>query len=267
MTFVNDLNAEFPLELDEYIAAMEARIVEELAFLPGSTFHQRVKELDLYSTESKKGSNVAQVQGPNALMIKNVIRRVGRLALERTSALCMALCQASGVSRLPAGSKVEHAFRNTACAMVDSLLSRHFDVLYNRHLCVIILGCIFCTVSSQFNEIIVNNLRPLYNAQLYNANKLNKRTGLIAVLQAKLHKIRLRWATLTAAATSLFPHHDAATLEEVPLTGLLSLKWAKKADNKNKNSCDSSDEEWESEEEEEETKGAAVTGSAKEVRP
>ena len=264
MTFVNDLSAEFPPELDEYIAAMEARIVEELAFLPGSTFHQRVKELDLYSSESKKGSNVAQVQvqGPNALMIKNVIRRVGRLALERTSALCMALCQASGVSTLPAGSKVEHAFLKTACAMVDSVLSRHFDVLYNRHLCVIILGCIFCTVSSQFNEIIVNNLRPLYNA-----NKLNKRTALIAVLQAKLHKIRLRWATLTAAATSLFPHHDAATLEEVPLTGLLSLKWANKADNKNKNSCDSSDEEWESEEEEEETKGAAVTGSAKEVRP
>lgn len=139
--------AEFPPELDAYIATMECRIVEELAFVPGSTFYQRVKELGPCSNARDTPAVPNEVQGPNALMVKNVIRRVGRLAQERTTTLCMALCQASGVAGLPAGVKVENGFLKATCALVDSLLYRHFEILYCRHLTVVILGAIFCTAS------------------------------------------------------------------------------------------------------------------------
>lgn len=85
---------------------------------------------------------------------------------------------------------------------------------------------------------------------------------LLLLLQAKLHKIRVRWATLTKAATTLLAQHDNATLEEVPLTGLLSVKWETKGEYTD--ISDSSEDEWDSEEGEEEE--VAAVGSAKEVR-
>ena len=131
---------ELPDELKKYVSLCENKILEELVFMPGSTLFPRLKSMQAYKPHSTEYSS------PYGQIVQQVIKKVGRLADVRTATLCSILCRLSRVVEIPGGAKIEATLCEAASALVNSMLFRHFDVLFDRHLTVILIGAIYCTV-------------------------------------------------------------------------------------------------------------------------
>lgn len=120
-----------------FIARVQVRIVEELAFITGSSLFPRMVSAFNVTEEDAK---------PNELIVKGIVRRLGGLGSARVNLLCHALCRDAGVDSLKNGEHIIDAFVRAVDALISFLLSQHLDLLYDRHLTAIVVGGIYCTV-------------------------------------------------------------------------------------------------------------------------
>ncbi|KAG7671556.1 hypothetical protein KSW81_003688 [Nannochloris sp. 'desiccata'] len=192
----------FPVQLNEYVLAMEKKILSELLFVPGSTFFPRAQEHGIYKpTEAFSVPTIApndvkrsMRRLANAIVLTTTIKKISRLAEQKARELCHYLWISSNVSSISGTShinedtftKLETALQNAVLAMVNSLLYRHLDLMYGRHLTVIVIGIVCCT--------------------------------------AKICGFKVKFPAVLKAAVTYFDYEDVEALGEVSLDSLLSMK-------------------------------------------
>jgi hypothetical protein len=203
---------EFPPQIQEYMLAMEHKILSELLFVTGSTFFPRVKEHGIYnktsanpllsatstinSTEDLKKS---MKKAGNAMVLVTILKKFSRLAEQKARDLVHYLWTSSNVSSTSSideemSAKLEYVLQHAVHAMLNSLLYRHMDLLFSRRLTVIVLGIVCCT--------------------------------------AKICGFKVKFPAVMKVAVTYFDYEDVEALSQVSLGGVLSMKIAQKAKEK-----------------------------------
>jgi hypothetical protein len=238
---------------------MEGKILSELLFVPGSTFFPRAQEHGIYKpTNDLSVPQTARVDVKssmrrlaNEMVLTTTLKKFSRLAEQKALDLCQYLWISSNVfSSSTSGTStvneetstlLKTALQDAVLAMVNSLLYRHMDLMYSRHLTVVAIGIVCCT--------------------------------------AKICGFKVKFPAVMKVALTYFDFEDVETLSKVSLDSLLSMKMVKKKkERKNNGACggvsdegSESDEGWNSDSSEdindaftmEENTG--TVGSAKEV--
>jgi len=238
---------------------MENKILSELLFVPGSTFFPRAQEHGIYEpTNALSVPQTAPIDVKssmrrlaNAMVLTTTLKKFCRLAEQKARDLCHYLWISSNVSSAhgptnineETSTKLQMALQDAVLAMVNSLLYRHMDLMYNRHLTVIVIGIVCCT--------------------------------------AKICGFKVKFPAVMKVALTYYDFEDVETLSEVSLDSLLSMKLVKRKKSRTDTGGNSagggvsdesseSDEGWNSENSEyhdefevEENKG--IVGSAKEA--
>jgi hypothetical protein len=134
-------------------------------------------------------------------VLVTTLKKFSRLAEQKAQELCHHLWTSSNISSSSSSTsttnideetskQLKDALQRAVCAMVNSLLYRHIDLLYTRHLTVIVIGIVCCT--------------------------------------AKICGFKVKFPAVMKVAVTYFDYEDADALGEVSLDGLMSMKVAKK---------------------------------------
>lgn len=141
----------------QYLSLIKQRILEELAFLPHSTLHAHLAK----ALESKKNGTTEMCT--SSILIAKALKDLDNLIQERTSILSSALFDHATISlsgihgdettsddsdsqnKIHKQTKqlldnIKKSFADCLHAFIDSLLSKHLDILYDRHVSVIMIS-------------------------------------------------------------------------------------------------------------------------------
>lgn len=230
------------MQLREYILTIENKILSELLFVPGSTFFPRVQEHGVYklpTTNPAKTLSAATVtpedvkngmkRTANTIVLTTTLKKFSRLAEQKAQELCHHLWTCSDISSIvpdaSISTELENALQRAVSAMVNALMYRHLDLMYNRNLTVIVIGIVCCT--------------------------------------AKICGFKVKFPAVMKVATRYF-NEDAYSLNDVSLDALLSMKWAekkKKNEMNNGSGIDGDDDGGESSESDEDGAGWSSSSS------
>lgn len=146
-----------PDEIRVYLERIQQRILEELLFAANSTVYGHI--LAFLNAKIARLSREDAIEEVAAISYENrndetktalldkVLGKVFDLAGARTADLCREICSGAGLTASnPEDAELAAAFGAAAQSLVLTILYKHVDILFRRHLTHIILSGIFCTV-------------------------------------------------------------------------------------------------------------------------
>lgn len=197
-----------PEEVAEYLAAIQVRVEEELAFIDGSAIFRRIMATGA-SWAGPGSSNPAEAAGAaeaadvdmdgsdtgspgkgrgqqgrrrkyggrstvDAVLVGRFLSNLGRTAMLRTFSVCKEV-----LAQFPALHLACPALPERVCVVMDVLLSEHLELVFGQHLSVCLACAIYYTV--------------------------------------RLHGEMLPFRKITWLMAEVLPHHDEATFSRVEL--------------------------------------------------
>jgi hypothetical protein len=130
-----------PAELEAYFSLMEGRILEELAFVHGSSLYARI----VHAATWHDGAATTLPALFNASLVAAFIRDLGRLAQSRELVLRDAIAQKLSLASQPGGPQVSACLGAAAFCALSSLLFHHLDALFSHNLSVVLVICYYYT--------------------------------------------------------------------------------------------------------------------------